>query len=76
MKLDRITFDPEVFAGRACVRGMRIPVSVVIKMLASGMSREQVLREHPDLTDDDITQCLDYAAALSEDRVLPLPIAS
>jgi uncharacterized protein (DUF433 family) len=45
MMYDRITFDPQVMGGRACIRGMRIPVSLVVKLVANGMTVEQILRE-------------------------------
>jgi len=69
MPLDRITFDESIMAGRACIRGMRIPVSVVLKMLAGGMTREQILADYPDLEEADIGQCLQYAAMLADERV-------
>lgn len=71
--LDRITCEPGKLGGKACIRGMRISVAFVLKLLASGMSREQVLREHPDLQTEDLDQCLEYAAILAEDRAAPLP---
>src|SRR5204863_2079844 len=46
---DRITFDPKIMGGRACIRGMRIPVSVVVGQIAHGAATEEVLREYPDL---------------------------
>ena len=46
---DRITFDQRVMAGRACIRGMRITVSLVVNLVANGMSTEEILREYPDL---------------------------
>ncbi|MFH0982158.1 MAG: DUF433 domain-containing protein, partial [Planctomycetota bacterium] len=46
---DRITFDPGILGGRACIRGMRIPVSVIVKQIAHGASRQEVLADYPDL---------------------------
>jgi uncharacterized protein (DUF433 family) len=69
-KLDRITFDPQIMGGRACIRGMRITVSVVLKMLAGGMTREQILEDYPYLEPGDIDQCVRYAAWLSDERVV------
>ena len=68
---DRITFDPHIMGGRACIRGMRIPVSVVVGQLAHGATLEEVLREYPDLEQDDITQALAYAAWLAHEEVHP-----
>lgn len=70
MQLDRITFDPQIMGGRPCVRGMRIPVSVVLKMLAGGMSRQQILADYPDLESEDIDQCVRYAAQLADERIV------
>lgn len=69
MPLDRITFDDQVMGGRPCIRGLRIPVSVVLKLLAGGMSSSEILADYPDLEPADIDQCLFYAAALSDERV-------
>ncbi|MEX2213666.1 MAG: DUF433 domain-containing protein [Phycisphaeraceae bacterium] len=70
MELNRITYDPDIMGGRACIRGMRIPVSVVLKLLAGGMTREQILADYPDLEAGDIDQCMQYAAHLADERVI------
>ena len=62
-EMDRITFDPQIMRGTACIRGMRITVSHVIGMLAGGMSEEEILLEYPDLELEDIRQALEYAAS-------------
>ncbi len=69
MSFDRITFDPGILAGRACIRGMRIPVSVIVKQIAHGASTEEVLADYPDLEADDIQQALEYAAWLTSEEV-------
>ncbi|MCY3023666.1 MAG: DUF433 domain-containing protein [Planctomycetota bacterium] len=69
MKLERITFDEKVMGGKACIRGMRMPVSAVLKMLAGGMTREQILADYPDLEAEDISECVEYAALLADERV-------
>jgi uncharacterized protein (DUF433 family) len=56
MTLDRITFSDQIMGGRACIRGMRIPVSVVLKMLAGGMTTGEILCDYPDLEFQDIEQ--------------------
>lgn len=66
---DRITFDPQILGGRACIRGMRIPVSVIVGALAHGASLEEVLSDHPDLEADDVRQALEYAAWLTTEEV-------
>ncbi len=72
MRYDRITFDPQVMGGRACIRGMRIPVSIVVKLVANGMTVEQILREYPDLEAEDVYQALQYAADLVDEELHPL----
>jgi len=72
MMYDRITFDPQVMGGRACIRGMRIPVSLVVKLVANGMTVEQILREYPDLEAEDVHQALQYAADLVDEELHPL----
>ena len=67
--LDRITFDPQIMGGKACIRGMRITVSLILNLVANGMSREEILKAYPYLEPEDITQALKYAAWLAEERV-------
>jgi uncharacterized protein (DUF433 family) len=66
---DRITFDPQILGGRACIRGMRIPVSVIVKQIAHGAEIRQVLADYPDLEAADIQQSLVYAAWLTGEEV-------
>lgn len=66
---ERITFDPVVMGGRACIRGMRIPVSVIVGQLAHGASVEEVLQGYPDLDREDVQQALAYAAWLAQEEV-------
>jgi len=66
---DRITFDPAVMGGRACIRGMRITVALVVNLVANGMSTTDIIREYPDLDGDDIRQSLQYASALANDEI-------
>jgi uncharacterized protein (DUF433 family) len=61
-KLDRITADPAILGGKACIRGMRIAVSLVVNLLANGMSTDEIIAEYPDLEPEDIRQALQYAA--------------
>jgi uncharacterized protein (DUF433 family) len=65
----RITFDPKIMGGRACIRGMRIPVSVIVGQVAHGASVEEVLADYPDLERADIQQALEYAAWLTQEEV-------
>jgi uncharacterized protein (DUF433 family) len=66
---DRITFDPKVLSGRACVRGMRIPVSIIVSQVAHGATFDEILLGYPDLERDDIQQALEYAAWLTQEEV-------
>jgi len=66
---DRITFDPGIMGGRACIRGMRIPVSVIVGQVAHGATVDEILRDYPDLEPQDIQQALEYAAWLTQEEV-------
>jgi uncharacterized protein (DUF433 family) len=67
---DRITFNPQIMGGRACIRGMRITVSLLINLVANNMSTEEILREYPDLEAEDVRQALSYAAALANEKFI------
>jgi uncharacterized protein (DUF433 family) len=69
--LERITFNPRIMAGQACIRGMRIPVSLIVNLVANGKPFEEILSEYPDLELDDIKQSLQYAALLTRETVYP-----
>ena len=60
----RITFDPDILGGQACIRGMRISVSLVVNLVANGMSFSDIVAEYPDLTPDDIRQALQYRQSI------------
>ena len=66
---ERITFDPTVMGGRACVRGMRMTVSLVVNLFANGMSADEIVREYPDLEPEDIREALAYASVLANEEV-------
>jgi uncharacterized protein (DUF433 family) len=66
---DRITFDPKILAGRACIRGLRIPVSVVVSQIAHGASQTEILKDYPDLEAEDVRQAMEYAAWLTNEEV-------
>jgi uncharacterized protein (DUF433 family) len=67
--LDRITFDRHIMAGQACIRGMRIPVSLIVNLVAHGKQAVEILEEYPDLELEDIQQALEYASWLAHERV-------
>jgi len=65
----RITFDPEILGGRACIRGMRIPVSVILGQIAHGATVEEILEDYPDLEPEDVREAIAYAAWLAQEEV-------
>ena len=69
---ERITFDQKIMGGRACIRGMRIPVSVIVGQIAHGASFDEILEGYPDLESEDIQQALQYAAWLTREEVHPI----
>ena len=71
--VDRITFDPKVMGGQACIRGLRIPVSLVVNLVANGRTFAQIVADYPDLDDEDVRQALRYVALLAREEVRPLP---
>lgn len=68
--LDRITIDPEVMNGQACIRDTRITVSLILRLLAQGKSIKDILEYYPELEEEDIKQALDYAAYLASEQSL------
>jgi uncharacterized protein (DUF433 family) len=66
---DRITFDPAILGGRACIRGMRIPVSVIVGQVAHGATFPEILDGYPDLEEADIRQAVEYAAWLTQEEI-------
>ena len=72
MMTERISANPKVCHGQACIKGTRIPVHQIIRMLAKGDQIKQLLEDYPSLKTEDIYACLDYAASLAEEQVTPL----
>ena len=66
---DRITFEPQIMGGRACIRGMRIPVSVIVGQIAHGATVDEILADYPDLEPEDVQQAIGYAAWLTQEEV-------
>jgi len=69
--IERISIDPKICHGQACVKGTRIPVHQILHMLANGDTIEELLKEYPSLERDDILACIEYAASLTEEQVVP-----
>ena len=73
--LTRITADPEVMGGRPCIRRLRVTVGTVVGLVASGHSREEILRLYPYLDPEDISEALAYAAGRSDEFEVPISSA-
>jgi uncharacterized protein (DUF433 family) len=71
--LDRISVDPNICFGKACIRGTRIWVALIVENLADGVTEKELLEDYPQLTPDDIRAALVYAAEVTRERILPLP---
>lgn len=69
----RISVDPQICHGKACIKGTRVMVSVVLDNLAEGIAPEEILKSYPSLTLEDIHAAIAYAAELARERVAPLP---
>jgi uncharacterized protein (DUF433 family) len=69
---ERISIDPRICHGQACISGTRIPVHQIVRMFAHGDGIDTLLGAYPTLTREDILACLDYAASLAEEQVTPL----
>lgn len=69
LNIDRITSDPNIMNGKACIRGMRITVSLVLNLVANGLGKAEILKEYPALQAEDIDQCFNYAAYLAEEEL-------
>ncbi len=73
MLLERITIDPEICHGKPCIRGLRYPVEMILELLSSGMTQQELLADYEDLEREDILAVFAYAARLSQvKRVQPL----
>jgi len=67
--LERVVIDPNVLAGKPVIKGTRIPVYLIIELIASGMTVRNVLREYPELNEDDVKAALLYASKLLEKEI-------
>jgi uncharacterized protein (DUF433 family) len=72
--LSRITMDPKVCFGKPCIRGHRIWVSLILDLLASGMSSEEILDEYPGIEEADIRACIAYGAEMARERYVEVPL--
>jgi uncharacterized protein (DUF433 family) len=76
IELNRITFDSNIMGGRACIRGMRVTVSLVVRLVANGMTTDEIIEAYPYLEPEDVRQALRYAAWLTEDTVHSMDLAT
>jgi uncharacterized protein (DUF433 family) len=74
--LQRITIDPRICAGKPCIKGTRIWVSLVLDFLAEGMTEAELLAEYPGLTHEDVLAAIAYGAEVARERVIPVPTES
>lgn len=65
----RITFNSHIMGGQACIRGMRIPVSLIVNLVANGMTTDEIIREYPDIEPEDIREALQYASWLTKEEL-------
>ena len=72
-RLARIVIDPNICFGKACIRGTRIWVSLILDFLASGMTNEDILAEYPQLEKEDIHAALAYGAEMARERYVEIP---
>ena len=72
VNLDRITFDPNVMGGCACIRGMRVTAGMVVGLVAEGHTTEEILEAYPYLEKDDVRQALAYSAWRAAEIEIPL----
>ena len=70
-QFNRITFDTNIMGGKACIRGMRVTVSLVLNLIANGMKTDEIIENYPYWEPEDIEQALKYAAWLAEEGVYP-----
>ncbi len=68
----RISVDPKICHGQACIKGTRIPVHQIIRMLANGDKIQELLEDYPSIKAEDIYSCLEYAASLAEEQITPI----
>lgn len=73
--LNRISINPNICFGKPCIRGHRIWVSLILDLLASGMTTQEILEDYPGLASEDIQACIAYGAEMSRERFVDIPLA-
>ncbi len=75
-KFKRITVESDKLGGQACIRGMRIPVHLILDLLAAGETKEEILQGYPDLELEDVHEAIEYAAWLAREQTFPASSAA
>ena len=75
-QFNRITFDPNLMGGRACIRGLRITVSLILNLVSNGMTAAEIVRDYPYLEEEDVRQSLQYASWLADETVQVLEMTA
>ena len=75
-KFNRITFETNIMGGRACIRGTRVTVSLILNLVSNGMTAKQIVKEYPYLEEEDVRQSLQYAAWLADETVQALEMSA
>lgn len=70
--LDRITFDPNIMGGKACIRRTRVTVALILNLVANGVTADEIIKAYPYLEPEDIRQALRYAAWLADETIYPI----
>lgn len=73
---EQISVDPSVCHGRACIKGTRIMISVILDNLAAGLSTAEIVQSYPSLTPSDVSAAIAYAAELTRERIIPIDLAA
>lgn len=73
--LNRISINPNICFGKPCIRGHRIWVSLILDLLAGGMTAEEILKDYPSLTIEDVQACIAYGAEMARERYVDIPLA-
>jgi uncharacterized protein (DUF433 family) len=73
MTLDRVSVDPNICQGQPTIRGTRITVAVILRMIASGMTPQEIAQDYPELTEEDVRQAAAYGAWLASEQTRPYP---
>ncbi len=72
LEFNRITIDPNVMGGQPCIKGLRIPVALIVRLVASGKAFKEIIEDYPELKEEDIKQALEFAAWATTERVIPV----